>query len=165
MKPTRHLSSLLFLAISALLPATGARAADQTPDPFAMVRASYQADREAKLKEMLQLTETESAAFWPIQRAYRADMEVLGDSMVKLVLEYSDLYPNIPEERAQQMLKDYTDLEEKLVKKRAGYLKKATKALPTAKVLRWAQLENRMDLALRMQIAGTIPLAPGESKP
>ena len=96
MKPTRHLSSLLFLAVSALLPTTGARAADQTPDAFAMVRASYQADREAKLKEMLQLTETESAAFWPIQRGYRADMEVLGDTMVKLVLEYSDLYPNIP---------------------------------------------------------------------
>jgi hypothetical protein len=60
------------------------------------------------------------------------------------------------------LLKDYTELEEKLASKRAWYLKRAAKSLPAAKVLRWAQLENRMDLGLRLQLAGTIPLVPAQ---
>jgi hypothetical protein len=123
-------------------------------------RIDYRADRESFLAENLQLSEIESAAFWPLYREYRAELDALGDELVKLVLEYVDLYPNVPEERGQQLLKDYTALEEKLVKKRAAYLKRANKFLSAAKVLRWAQLENRMDLALRLQLAGAIPLSP-----
>jgi hypothetical protein len=69
----------------------------------------------------------------------------------------------VPEDRARQLLKDYTALEENLASKRAWYLKRATKSLPAAKVLRWAQLENRMDLALRLQLAGIVPLVPADS--
>ena len=51
-------------------------------------------------------------------------------------------------------------IEEKIVAKRAWYLKRAHKILPAGKVLRWAQLENRMDLGLRLQLASVIPLVP-----
>ena len=79
------------------------------------------------------------------------------------MLEYADQYPNVPESCARRMLKEYTTLEKKLVDKRAWYLKRAGKTLPANKVLRWAQLENRMDLGLRLQLAGKIPLVPGQS--
>ena len=37
------------------------------------------------------------------------------------------------------MLKDYTNLQQKRVDERTGYLKKFTKALPAAKALRFAE--------------------------
>jgi hypothetical protein len=130
------------------------------------VRFTYRADRQALVGETLLLTATEAAAFWPLYRSYRADMDKFGDGLVKLILEYADLYPNVPEDRAHQLLKDYTALEEKLASKRAWYLKRAAKSLPAAKVLRWAQLENRMDLGLRLQLANAIPMMPDTgSKP
>ena len=58
------------------------------------------------------------------------------------------------------MLKEYSALEQKLASKRAWYLKRAAKILPAAKALRWAQLENRMDLGLRLQLASAFPLVP-----
>jgi len=124
------------------------------------VRAAYQADRQGFVTRMLELTDPEAKAFWPLYQAYRADMDKLGDELVKVVLEYADVYPEVPDKRAAQLLKQYTSLEKKLVTTRAGYLKRAGKKLPAAKVMRWAQLENRIDLALRLQLAGQVPVVP-----
>ena len=153
-------------ALAALLVPFRSEAQLSTADAIELVRSTYQEDREAFVAKLLQLTEPESAAFWPLYRAYRVDMEKIGDGLVKLVLEYADQYPTVPPETARRMLKQYLSLEKKLVEKRAWYLKRAGKNLPADKVLRWAQLENRMDLGLRLQLAGKIPLIPaGPHKP
>jgi hypothetical protein len=166
MKTNPVMKTKLFTLLAALVISASAGAAENLTDAIEVVRTTYQADRQAFLAETLQLTESESAAFWPLYRSYRADMDKIGDGLVKLVLEYADVYPNLSEKRAQEMLKAYSALEEKLTSKRAWYLKRAGKVLPAAKVLRWAQLENRMDLGLRLQMAGVIPLAPAtQSKP
>jgi hypothetical protein len=128
------------------------------------LRSVLQADRKVVIAESMLFTDTESAAFWPLYRAYRAEMDTIGNGLVKLVLEYGDVYPNVPEDRARQLLKDYTALEKKLPAERASYLKKFARILPASKVLRLAQLENRLDLALRLQLASAIPLAPIEGK-
>ncbi len=154
------LKVLLVPVLAGLVVCARAGAAQNLTDAIEVVRATYQTDRQAFLAANLELTEAESAGFWPIYRQYRAEMEKLGDGLMKLVLEYADVYPNVPEERARQMLKDYAALEEKLTRTRAAYLKRAGKVLPAAKTLRWAQLENRMDLVLRLQMASLIPLVP-----
>jgi len=166
MKPNPLVKTKLVILIAVMVVFAGAGAAENLTDAIDVVRATYKADRQAVLAETLQLTESESAAFWPIYRSYRTDMDKLGDGLVKLVLEYADVYPNVPEKRAQLMLKEYSALEQKLAGKRAWYLKRAGRVLPATKVLRWAQVENRMDLVLRLQIAGSVPLVPAaQSKP
>ncbi len=155
----RTLSLAVALALASSIPAA---TADEFSDSVTKVRANYRSDREAFIIENLKLTEAEGAAFWPLYRSYRVDMDGLGDELLKLVLEYADAYPDVPDERAQELLKQYTALEEKHAKKRIWYLNRARKALPAAKVLRWAQLENRMDLALRVQLASIVPLMPNK---
>lgn len=152
--------TILLAALSALLVPPGLGAAENMTDALELVRSSYRTDRQALVAETLQLSESESSVFWPIYKSYRADMDKLGDGLVKLVLEYADVYPDVPDDRAQQLLKDYTALEEKLASKRSWYFKRVGKALSAAKALRWAQLENRMDLILRLQLAGAVPLMP-----
>ena len=139
-------------------------AADSFTDATDVVRGTIQADRLAVVAEALQLTEAEASTFWPLYRRYRAGQEKLGDELVKLVLEYADLYPNVPEDRARRLLKDYTALEKKLVDQRAQHLKKFTKLLSAERTLRFAQVENRLDLALRLQMAAAIPLVPIEGR-
>ena len=150
----------LLALLAALVISASAGAADNLVDAIEIARADYKVDRQAYLAETLQLTDSESAAFWPLYQSYRADMEKLGDGLVKLLLEYADVYPDVPEKRAQAMLKEYSVLEKKLTSKRAWYLKRAGKVLPAVKVLRWAQLENRMDMVLRLQMADAVPLVP-----
>lgn len=148
----------IFAFLTAVVISASAGAADNLTDAIETVRATYKADRQVFVAEHLQLTEAESAAFWPLYRSYRVEMEKIGDGLVKLMLEYADAYPNVPEGQAKKLLQQYTSLEKKLVDKRVWYLKRAGKALPATKVLRWAQLENQLDLALRLQLVSAVPL-------
>lgn len=154
----------LFLAVAASLLALPAQpaTAQTTTDEIEALRGLLKADRKVVVAEAMQLTEAESAAFWPLYREYRAEMDKLGDGLVKLVLEYADAYPNVPEDRAAKLLKNYLALEKGRVNTRAKYLKKMAKVLPASKVLRFAQLENRLDLVLRLQMASAIPLVPAD---
>ena len=171
MKSTlRSKSLLLALGFCLVLPAWAHSAentqdAQDTRDAIAVLRSVYQSDRKAAVAEVLDLSANEDVYFWPIYQSYREEMEKIGDELVKLVLEYSDVYPNVDEDRAQQILKEYTSLEKKLASTRASHYKKARKALPATKILRWAQFENRMDAVLRLQLASVVPLAPGGGKP
>ena len=157
-------ASLIVLAPALLIFSPPRAAAENVVDQIEVVRGALKADRKIVIAEAMNLTDSESSAFWPIYRDYRAEMDRIGDGRIELVLEYSDLYPNVPEERAQAMLKRYTALEEKAVDVRHKYLKKFGKLLPASKVLRFAQLENRLDLAVRVQVAAAVPLVPSDTK-
>jgi hypothetical protein len=160
MKSKLVFKCFLIALLTTLAPTPRAGATQSPTDAIDLVRSIYQTDRQAFVTEALQLTENEGKTFWPLYQAYRTDVDKIGDGLVKLVLEYADLYPNVSDADARRLLKEYLSLEQKLVKKRSWYLKRAGKALPADKVLRWAQLENRMDLGLRLQLAGTIPIVP-----
>lgn len=149
----------LLLAAALALPFT--RALAQSDDEIIeAARSMIKADRQAVVTDAMQFTEAEAKAFWPIYHQYRAEMDTVGDGVKHLVLEYAGLYPNVPDERAKRMLKELADLEKKQVATRAKYLKKFAKDLPAAKTLRFAQVESRLDLAVRLELAASIPLVP-----
>jgi hypothetical protein len=112
----------------------------------------------------MQLSAAEAEEFWPIYHRYRSEMDTVGDGIKHLVLEYAGLYPNVPDVRAKKMLKDLLGLEKKQASVRAKYLKKVGKVLPAAKTLRFAQVESRLDLAVRLELAASIPLVPIEGE-
>lgn len=124
------------------------------------LRGDLKADRNTVIAGEMSFTPQESEAFWPIYRSYRADVEKVTDKVVELVLEYADLYPNIPDKRAAEMLKSYTKLEADLLGVKRKYLKKMAKVLPPPKVLRFAQLDNRFDLGMRVALAASLPMLP-----
>ena len=146
--------------------ATSALAADQaTRDEFDALRSDLKADRTALIAEHMQLSTKESDAFWPIYHSYRGEMDKVIDGIVNLVLEYADDYPNVSDEKASDMVRKYLKLEANLLKVRAKYLKKFGKVLPGTKVFRFAQLDNRLDLGVRVGLASSIPmLAAGRNK-
>ena len=148
------------------LAAAGPASAQAQRDAIEASRANLKADRKVAIAEAMNLTDPESAAFWPLYREYRADVDKLTDRIVELVLEYADLYPNLPEERAKEMLSQYTKFEVNLASMKRKHLKKLGKVLPASKVFRFAQLDNRLDLGTRMALAAWIPIVPaGQAQP
>jgi hypothetical protein len=146
-------AALLFLA-------TTIASAQTVRDGLESLRGALKADRKAMIAEQMMLTPGESEAFWPIYRSYRAEAEKVTDSIVKIVLEYSDGYPSMPEEKARQLLKDYSRAEANLLSVRRKYVKKFGKVLPAAKVFRFVQLDNRYDLGIRVGLAEAVPILP-----
>ena len=160
MKPHRTASIILLTASMALVAWKGnAQTADEE---IQAARTTLNADRKATVAQTMQFTEDEGKAFWPLYEQYRAEMQKQGDSMLKLVKEYAQLYPDVPDDRARTMLKELGSLEKNRVETRNSYLKKIEKVLSPAKTLRFAQVESRLDLALRLAMAASIPLVPIE---
>jgi hypothetical protein len=135
--------------------------AQSARDVVEVMRSDLKTDRKALIAEQMALTDQESNAFWPLYRSYRDEVDRANDTVVNLLLEYADLYPNVPDAKATEMLKSYAKTEEKLFSIRKKYLKKFSKILPPSKLFRFAQLDNRLDLSTRVGMAVSIPLMPG----
>lgn len=161
MKLLRKFPSILFCGAILVTPQfpTFAQGDDDT---IQLVREVIQADRQETVAEALQLTDAEGEKFWPLYHQYRSEMDRVGNGLVKLVERYAFHYPNVPEDVAKSMLKELADLEKEQLATRAGFIKKFSRVLPSSKTLRFAQVENRLDLALRLELAAGIPLVPVE---
>ncbi len=147
-------------AISICMAMASPASAQIPRDAIEGLRADLKADRTVAIADAMMLSDQESTEFWPIYRRYRAEVEKVADRMVVLVLEYADLYPNVPERKAAEMLKQYTSIEADLLSIKRKYLKKIGKVLSASKVFRFAQLDNRLDLGTRLALAGAIPVLP-----
>lgn len=156
-------TTALALALTPLTPVQAAT--EDLLNTLEILRGDAAMDRQAFLVEMLDLTPDESAAFWPLYHRFQSEKEKLGDGLIKLALEYSDSYPHLTEDQSRRLLKDYLALEKKLGKLQAQYLHKIDKKLPATKVFLFAQIENRLDLALRLQLASVIPVLPVKMRP
>ena len=152
----------LFAALLAIPVRHACAQTDQ--DLIEVARSVITADRKAVVVKTMELTEEEGRSFWPLYHEYRAEMGKITDDLMNLVLDYSRLYPNVPEEKATQMLDTYTRLQQKHVDKRTAYLKKFSKVLPAAKALRFAQVETRLDLLTQLQLAASVPLVPAADR-
>jgi hypothetical protein len=160
-----HTLSFVTLACGLLAGAIGQASAQTDQDLIEVARSVLKTDRQAVVAATMELTDAESKDFWPLYREYRFEMDKVNDGLMKLVLEYAKLYPAVPADRAEQMLKDYTEFQRKQVEMRTSYLKKFSKVLPATKALRLAQVESRLDLVVQLQLAARVPLVPtGDAK-
>ena len=155
---------LLILLAAGIAVATWTANADTVDDQIQVARSALSADRKATVAKAMQFTEEEDRAFWPLYEQYRAKMEKQGDALIKLIKEHVQLYPNVPDDRAKAMLKELGDLEKHRVETRNSYFKKFAKVISPVKTLRFAQVETRLDLALRLELAASIPLVPIEGR-
>ena len=162
MKLTQKISIILLTAgLAVLVCKSNAQTVD---DQIQVARGALKADRKATVAGAMQFTEQEAKAFWPLYDQYRADMDKSGDALLKLIKDYAQLYPDVPDDRAKVMLKQLGDLQKQRVETRNSYLKKIEKVLSPAKTLRFAQVETRLDLALQIELASEIPLVPIEGR-
>jgi len=163
MKLTRGGSLTLLSAFAASLLVCQGNA-QTIDDQIKVARSALSADRKATVAKTMQFTEPEGKAFWPLYEQYRAEMDKQGDALLKVIKEYAQLYPNVPDERAKVMLKELGDLQKQRVETRNSHLKKIEKVISPAKTLRFAQVESRLDLALQLEVAANIPLVPVEGR-
>ena len=162
MRLTQKVSIILLTTGMAALAWKGT--AQTIDEQIQVARSALKADRKATVAETMQFTQDEGKVFWPLYEQYRAEMDKSADTLLKLIKEYGQLYPNVPDDRAKVMLKELGDLHKHRVETRNSYLKKIERVISPAKTLRFAQVESRLDLALQLQIASQIPLVPIEGR-
>ena len=107
----------------------------------------------------MDLTPEEMQAFWPVYREYRLEAARFGDRAVAMIATFADNYEQLTDEVADKLLAEFVGVEQERARLKADFLPKFKKALPSRKVARFYQIENKLDIALLADLTEQIPLA------
>ena len=75
-------------------------AQDKPADSMDTLREQLRNDKRAVVTSVLDLTESESKAFWPVYNAYQSDMVTHYDRLLKLIETYANNYETLTDETA-----------------------------------------------------------------
>ena len=146
--------AILFLALSLATPAFAQTATDE----LEAARTQIQADRKAIVSRLMTMTEAESNAFWPVYNTYREDIRKIDDKLVTVAETYFKGADTLTDKDAQKLLGDWMKLRADKLSLRKSYVGKFSKVIPTTKLVRFYQIENKMDAVIDYELAASIPL-------
>ena len=124
------------------------------------VRTALKAEKKALVADNMGLTKAQEEGFWPVYDAYQAELGGINDRLAKLIRSYAEDYTadTVTDQKAQQMMTEYLDIEQAEVKLKKDYAKKMGKVLPPKQVARWMQIETKIRSVLKYDLADGIPL-------
>ena len=157
----RHarLNLIAFGGALACFVAAVAGAQDKPADSMDSLREQLRNDKRAVVTSVLDLTESEAQAFWPVYNAYQSDMVSHYDKVLKLLETYAKNYDNLTDDTATTLVKQLLGLERDHVAILTGYLPRFQKVLPPKKVAKLYQIENKARALVNYELARGIPLA------
>jgi hypothetical protein len=126
---------------------------------MAVTRERIRANRQKVVASSMDLTADENAKFWPLYREYRDSVALLTDRWVKMVADYSQVYKAISDSQAIRLMDEYTKYDMDRIALRTAYVQKFKAILPPRKVMRYFQIEKKLDAIIDYDLAGEIPLA------
>jgi len=145
-----------------LLGNAAAQAQTQSPnlnDDTQMLLSQIQADKAAVVLRSLELTDPEARAFTPVYDEYQKERKEIAQRQIAELNKFASNYGSMTDKAAGEILKSWFKIQEDkndLVKK---YAKKFEHVLPKTKVLRFVQVENKLETVVDLQAARVIPLA------
>jgi hypothetical protein len=151
--------AVLTLAVCAALGSPLAVEAQSIHDEQQQLIAQIQTDKRMILLRTLELDDAQVEAFTPIYDEYQVERKKLFDRAADLLDLYASNYESMTDEAAREILKDWFALQDAEVALTRKYAKKVVKVLPPAKVVRFVQVENKLDTLLKLKAAASVPLA------
>lgn len=121
-------------------------------------RSIMQTERKILIMREMSLTPEEADAFWPLYDEYVVARRALGDRRVKVITDYAASYDTMTNELARELAEASLKRQSDEVKLRKKYYKKFRKVLPDIKVVRYFQLESKLDAIIEFDLAQQIPL-------
>ena len=127
-------------------------------DNMQILIEKVKADKKLLVSQNMQLNDAEAKAFWPIYEQYQSELFLIRGRTVLLIRNYTDAYDKMTNSKAKNLLNDYLEIETLRMKLVKAYIPKFQKILPDVKVVRYVQIENKVNAVLYYELAARIPL-------
>jgi hypothetical protein len=122
-----------------------------------VLQSVYGKSKSDLVKQYMNLSDTQSAAFTKVYDNYETERKALGQAKFQLINDYAANYATLTDEKADELakgtLKNHLAYE-KLYSKTYGQAKKAVGAINAAKFL---QLEVYLQTIIRAEILESVP--------
>ena len=127
-----------------------------------ILKEKVKADKKLIVSNNMMLTDAESKKFWPLYDAYQMDLNQINERMMSMIKSYADAYNagkgELSNDLAKKLIGEALAVEESEVKLRQTYAAKLNKVLPSTKVARYLQIENKIRAIVKFELAARIPL-------
>ena len=123
-----------------------------------LLRSDLKTEKEAIIKEDMQLTPQQAAAFWPIYKNYDAEQNKLIDQKRAVFQDYAQNFMTMNDQKADQIAQKVIALDDQRLALRKKYYQLMKSAIPTMLVVRFFHVENQIQSLIDLQIASTLPI-------
>jgi len=123
-----------------------------------LLRSDVKTQKKAVITEVMNFTEQEASAFWPVYRDYEYELDKLGDARFVMIKDYADNYEKMTDDKAKEIIEKAIKFQEARLELRKNFFKKFCKVLPVTKAARLMQVDNQIQLLIDLQISAELPL-------
>jgi hypothetical protein len=152
----KSVTKLLMLALFLLPMHTMAADEDDTRE---LARDAIQANKKLVVAANMNLNTNEKEGFWAVYQDYQKDLEKILERTVALIEEFAVNFETLSEKKATELLNTHLKIEADTVKLKKSYVSKFQKVLPAQKVVRYYQIENKIEAIIDYDLVDKIPLA------
>jgi hypothetical protein len=122
-----------------------------------LLKSDVNAKRQMLIKEIMQFSESEGKAFWPIFQKYDEERAKLDQAEAQLMREYVQAYQSISDDKADQLLRRSFELEAQRAQLKKRYFDIMKKALSPRVAARFFEVENQIQHIYQLQVAANLP--------
>jgi hypothetical protein len=124
-----------------------------------LLRSDVRAQKVAIHTELMELTDDEDAAFWPIYRDYDLELSTLNDERIAMFREYTANAGALSDALADTLARQAIEIDRRRSLLLAKYYDRVKAALSPRAALRFLQVEHQLLLLIDLQIAASLPVA------
>ena len=125
-----------------------------------LLKTDVDGKREAIVKEIMQLDESEAKAFWPIYKEYDAERAKLDSTEAQLFQEYAKAYPTVSNEKAEELMTRTFALEAQRVELEKKYYYKLKSATSAATAAKFIEVEQQLEDVAGLRAASVLSANP-----
>ena len=123
-----------------------------------LLRADVRAQKVAFITELMEFTDAEDKAFWPIYREYDVELSKINDERVTGIEEYARNYEKVSDALADKLATKALELESRRTALKEKYYTRLKSALSPKTAARFLQVENQLLMIIDLQIAASLPI-------
>ena len=123
-----------------------------------LLRSDLRTQKVAVITELMQFSDADDMAFWPIYREYELELGRLNDGRLRLIETYAQTYTKMTPATANELMVKALDLEAQRTVLKQKYYGKLKTALSPITAARAVQIENQIQLLIDLQVAASLPV-------
>ena len=139
------------------VPARGAGDSMSESD-FELMRSDIRTKKATLIADRMKFTDREASAFWPVYRQYETELAAINDKKVSIMKDYMNRHQSMTDKEAKQLAENVFDVDQKTLDLRTKCFGALEKVLPGKTIVRWLQLERRLQLLVDAQLSKDLPV-------
>jgi Spy/CpxP family protein refolding chaperone len=151
--------SVVFLSICTLLLAAGVGTAQQASDQTKLTYEVLSQEWNTLIGGVLDLSEEQAAAFWPLYEEYRAARGALMQERIDVIKMFVSGYETMDAKYARGLLDATFEIDQKILNVKREYAPRFDEVLTPAQVVRLYQTENKLEVLMMAEVTKDVPLA------